>query len=130
MRRNSLTCLIAATGLLSACSPAKNTAIAMHLPYSPFTALVVADGISVINTGKTVEDHVIGWISGQDCSVRRAMHGEDYCVGKEPPPAVKLVSYCYKTLAKTSCYDHRQDVDATTYTGLRVDMIPVASLRP
>lgn len=130
MRRTFLLCLIAATGALTGCSPAHNTALAMHLPYSPFTALLVADGISVINTGKTVEDHVIGWVSGQDCSAIRAGHGEAYCVSKQPPPKVMVVSYCYKTIAKTTCYDHKRDEDETTYTGLRVDMVPVATLRP
>lgn len=130
MRRNSLICLIAATGLLTACSPAHNTAIAMHLPYSPFTALLIADGVSVINTGKTVEDHVIGWVSGQDCSTIRASHGDDYCISKEPPPKVMVVAYCYKTIAKTTCYDRKREEDQSTYAGLRVDMVPVASLRP
>jgi len=130
MRRTSLICLVAAGFLLAACSPSHNTAVAMHLPYSPLTALVVADGISVINTGKTVEDHVIGWVSGQDCSVIRASHGEDYCVSKEPPPKVMVVAYCYRTLARTTCYDRKRDEDESQYSGLRVDMVPVASLRP
>ena len=130
MRRNSLICLIAAASLLTGCSPANNTAVALHMPYSPFTYLLLADGVSVINTGKTVEDHVIGWVTGQDCSANRAFHGEDYCVSKLPPPKVKIVSYCYKTLAKTDCYERRQAQDEDSYTGLRVDMVPVASIRP
>jgi hypothetical protein len=127
MRCKPLICLIAATGLLTSCSPAHNTAIAMHLPYSPFTALLIADGISVINTGKTVEDHVIGWVSGQDCSVIRASHGEDYCISKAPPPTIAVVSYCYHTLAKTSCYDRKQENDASSYTGHYVTKVPVSS---
>lgn len=126
MRRTSLICLIAAMGLLSGCSPAHNTAIAMHLPYSPFTALLIADGVSVINTGKTVEDHVIGWVSGQDCSMIRAGHGEDYCISKTPPPKVAVVSYCYHTLGRTSCYEQKQEFDASGYTGHYVTMVPVA----
>ncbi len=124
MRRNPLICLIAVLGLLSGCSPAHNTAVAMHLPYSPFTALLIADGVSIIGTGKTVEDHVIGWVSGQDCSLIRASHGKDYCISKTPPPMVAVVSYCYHTLARTTCYDSKQDNDASTYTGHYKTMVP------
>jgi len=129
MRCKLLICLVASTGLLSACSPAHNTALAMHLPYSPITALVVADGISVINTGKTVEDHVIGLVTDQDCSLIRASHGGDYCVSKEKPPMVQVVSYCYKTLAKTTCYDRKVESDLSTYAGARVDLVPVNAIR-
>ena len=129
MRCKLLICLIAATGFLSACSPAHNTAIAMHLPYSPITALVVADGISVINTGKTVEDHVIGLVTDQDCSLIRASHGGDYCVSKDQPPKVLLTSYCYKTLAKTTCYDQKIASDEGSYMGARQDLVPVNAVR-
>ena len=127
--RHSVICLIAAAGLLAACSPAHNTAVAMHLPYSPLTALVIADGIGIMATGKTVEDHVVGWIAGKDCSVVRAAHGEDYCVSKDPPPKVAVVAYCYHTLAKTTCYDRKVESDIGTYAGSRIDMVPVTALR-
>jgi len=127
MRRNTLICLVAATGLLSACSAAKQTAVLAHPPYSPIAALVAADAVSVINTGKTVEDHVIGWVSGQDCSLIRASHGGDYCVDNTPPPKMVVAAYCYKTLAKTTCYDRKVEFDESTYVGKRVDMVPVAS---
>jgi hypothetical protein len=126
--RHALICLIAATGLLTACSPAHNTALAMHLPYSPLTALVVADGVSIMATSKTVEDHVVGWVSGDDCSLIRLSHGGDYCVSKEQPPKVLLTSYCYRTLARTTCYDHKIEADDGSYVGYRQDLVLAAPL--
>jgi hypothetical protein len=120
--RHAVICLLAGAGLLSGCAT-HDTAEALRLPYAPLTALVVADGVGIMATGKTVEDHVVGWISGKDCSVIRAAHGGDYCVSKEQPPKVLVTSYCYKTLAKTTCYDHKIDSDADTYTGYRQDLV-------
>jgi hypothetical protein len=126
--RHALICLVASTGLLSACTT-HSTAEALRLPYAPAAALVLADGVSIMATSKTVEDHVIGWISGQDCSVIRASHGEDYCVSKKPQAKVLLTAYCYKTLGKTTCYDHKIESDEGTYTGARQDLVPVNLVR-
>ena len=126
--RNTVICLVAASGLLSACTT-HHTAEALSLPYAPIAALVLADGVSIMATSKTVEDHVVGWVSGQDCSVIRASHGGDYCVSKEQPPKMLLTSYCYRTLAKTTCYDHKIASDEGTYTGARQDLIPVNAVR-
>ena len=125
--RHALICLVAAAGLLSGCTT-HDTAEALRLPYAPLTALVLADGVSIMATQKSVEDHVIGWISGQDCSVIRAAHGEDYCVSKKPQATVMRISYCYRTLAKTSCYDHKIASDEGTYVGARQDLIPVTTV--
>jgi hypothetical protein len=109
---------------LAGCSPAQNTALAMHPPISPFTVLLVADGVSVINTEKTVEDHVISLISGKDCSLVRASMGYDYCRDRTSPPTIQRISYCYKTLAAVSCYDHAIDSDISRLWGIRVDLVP------
>lgn len=126
--RHSVICLVAASALLSACTT-HGTAEAIHMPYTPITALVLADAVGIMATGKTMEDHVVGWIAGKDCSVIRASHGEDYCISKDPPPKVAVVAYCYHTLAKTTCYDRKVASDIGTYTGSRMDMVPVNSLR-
>jgi hypothetical protein len=122
--RHRLISLVAASSLLSACTT-HDTAEALRLPYLPVTALVAADGVSFMATQKTVEDHVIGWVSGQDCSLLRASHGGDYCVSKAQPPKMLLTTYCYKTLAKTTCYDHKIASDEGTYTGARQDLVAV-----
>ena len=118
-------CMIASVSLLSACSPAKNTALALHPPASPFTALLAVDAVSVINTGKTMEDHVASWITGEDCSLIRASHGYDYCENTKPGPTVTQTAYCYKSLAKVSCFDRRLASDRNVYVGARSDQIPV-----
>ncbi len=127
--RHPVICLIAAAGLLTGCSPAHNTAVLAHMPYLPLTALVIADGVGIMASGKTMEDHVVGWIAGKDCSLIRASHGEDYCISKDPPPKVAVVAYCYHTLAKTTCYDRKIPSDAGTYGGSRLDMVPVSMVR-
>ncbi len=126
--RLAVACLAAASFLVSACTT-HGTEEALHMPYTPITALVLADGVSVMATSKTVEDHVAGWVTGQDCSVIRASHGGDYCVAKDKTPRVAVASYCYKTLAKTTCYDQKQPSDASTYAGARVDMVPINAIR-
>lgn len=121
----ALICSLASLALLSACSPANNTAVAMHMPYSPMVGLVVLDGISVINTDKTVEDHVISWATGEDCSVVRASKGEHYCLNDTPVPTEPRSTYCYRSIAMVSCYDRRLASDETRYFGARIDMVPV-----
>lgn len=123
--RHALVCVLAGVGLLAGCSPAHNTALALHPPISPFTTLVLLDGVSVINTSKTVEDHVISWVTGQDCSLVRASQGYDYCEDNTPPPSEPRTTYCYKSLAKVSCYDRKLASDAGRYYGARVDMVSV-----
>ena len=112
---------------LAGCSPAKNTALAMHPPISPFTVLLVGDVVSVINTQKTIEDHVISLVSGKDCSLVRASMGENYCKDTTPPPTIQRISYCYRTLAKTNCYDHLIESDAAQLIGVRVDLVPTTA---
>jgi hypothetical protein len=123
--RHVLICSLASLALLTACSPANNTAVAMHLPYSPLTGLVVLDGISVINTDKTVEDHVISWATGQDCSLVRASMGEHYCVDETPVPKEPRTTYCYRSIAVVSCYDRQLASDESRYYGARMDLVPV-----
>ena len=60
--------------------------------------------LSLINTHKTIGDHIWGWITDKDCSSPRAERGEAYCrdwPGRPPPPQPV---YCYSTLAKPTCY--------------------------
>ncbi|OAN46744.1 hypothetical protein A6A04_06505 [Paramagnetospirillum marisnigri] len=70
---------------------------------NPYTFFQL-EALSLINTHKTIGDHIIGWIADKDCSSPRAERGEEYCrdwPGKPaPPPQV----YCYTTLARPSCY--------------------------
>lgn len=60
-------------------------------------------GASVIGTDKTLEDHVISLASGKNCSTIRKQKGLTYC--EEDEPKITPNIYCYKTLAKVTCYD-------------------------
>ncbi len=60
--------------------------------------------LSVINTKKTLGDHVATWITGKDCSTVRAQREGAWCVDCPAPPAPPQQVYCYASLARPSCY--------------------------
>ncbi len=70
---------------------------------SPYTFFQL-EAFTLINTHKTVGDHIVGWITGKDCSSPRSERGEEYCRDwpSRPPPPPQV--YCYSSLAKPSCY--------------------------
>lgn len=68
-------------------------------------AFVGADIVSLASTGKTIDDHIIGLATDQDCSVVRAEKGGPYCIPYPQPVAmIDVTEYCYKSLASTSCF--------------------------
>ncbi|MFQ5763639.1 MAG: hypothetical protein ACE5GT_01810 [Rhodospirillales bacterium] len=60
-------------------------------------------GAFVVGTDKTIEDHIISWTSGKDCSSVRKEQGLTYCVEDEPTVTPNV--YCYKTLGSVDCFD-------------------------
>ncbi|OKH87081.1 hypothetical protein [Thalassospira sp. TSL5-1] len=62
---------------------------------------VALDVVSIINTDKTIADHIISMSTGRDCSTVRSSMGEPYCK-TDPIPEPPL--YCYRTLAAVNCY--------------------------
>jgi hypothetical protein len=62
------------------------------------------EALSLINTRKTLSDHLISWVTGKDCSTPRASREGVYCTDRPgaPPPPQQV--YCYSTLARPSCY--------------------------
>lgn len=96
------------------------------VPTGTTQAAVVFDVVSVINTQKTLDDHVVGWVMDKDCSTVRASRGETYCQDfPQPVPVVRRVSYCYKSLARVTCYDRPVASDGAQLYGSRVDEVPV-----
>jgi hypothetical protein len=88
--------------------------------------LAIVDGVSIINTQKTLEDHIVSLVTGKDCSILKASHGEPYCQDIPPPvPTIERTTYCYKSLAKAVCYDQPLAQDDSRYMGSRVDNVPV-----
>lgn len=99
------------TTLLSGCWL---TASNSHLPWSvsPLGLWGAGEAVSVLATGKAMESHIAGAITGKDCSVERAFSGEGkFCMTQielmrmnEPRYTLAPV-YCYRTLAAPVCYD-------------------------
>lgn len=61
------------------------------------------EGVSVIATEKTMEDHVISLASGKNCSVVRLERGMTYCEEDEVIPKPEV--YCYQELGDVTCYE-------------------------
>lgn len=82
-------------------------------------SLVVLDAVSVINTQKTLVDHISGWLNGQDCSTLRYKNGDNYCrpyyVNKPVVPQL----YCYRTLAAVTCYEQPTGNPGDKLVGIR-----------
>lgn len=70
---------------------------------NPYTFFQL-EAFMLINTHKTVGDHIIGWITDKDCSSPRAERGEEYCRDWPSKPAAPQQVYCYSTLARPTCY--------------------------
>lgn len=58
----------------------------------------------LINTHKTISDHIVGFLTGKDCSSPRAERGDAYCMEWPDKPAPPPQVYCYSTLARPTCY--------------------------
>lgn len=105
--------LMAAALLSSALVAGCSNGSGGHLPYSTHglsaegrvaTQLAILEVLSVVNTKKTLPDHVATWVTGKDCSTIRAQRGGAWCVDWPAPPAPPQQVYCYASLAKPSCY--------------------------
>ena len=83
-----------------------------------FFPVTGAEGVSVLATKKTMGDHVISLTSGKNCSHVRLRRGLTYC--EEDEPNIQPRVYCYKTLAKVTCYD-RPDPHRGRYIELGKD---------
>ncbi len=59
--------------------------------------------VTVMGTDKTMEDHIVSYTSGKDCSSIRKEQGLTYCV--EDMPLVRQNLYCYRDLGGVTCYD-------------------------
>ena len=93
--------------------------------YQADAVLLGADMVSVINTGKTLDDHVIGALTDQDCSTVRASQGGPWCKPIPLPEAtVARTAYCYKSLASASCYAQPLPIDQARYLGERTEQVP------
>ena len=86
--------------------------------------LFAASTAVFINTKKTLSDHAMSWMTGQDCSTLEYTKGKGYCLpmeGEEPPAAaanLAMGSHCYRTLGRVTCYTQPDDL-ASDYARLQ-----------
>lgn len=89
--------------------------------------MVVASLTTLSTTKKTPTDHVVSWLTGEECSAVKMSQGQDYC---QPKAGVldreALASldggegsgpFCYRTLGEVTCYS-RPDPLASEYARL------------
>ncbi len=78
--------------------------------------MVAATLASISTTKKTPTDHLISWLSGDDCSAVAMSQGKDYCKPRAEPTEqtagdipldssdVASGPYCYRTIGRVTCY--------------------------
>jgi hypothetical protein len=129
MKHFSLVCatVLALAGCSEVDHALDGTARDLGSRVSASQSLVILDGLSVINTQKTLDDHLVSLITGKDCSTVRASRGDHYCEDKPAiGPSVVRITFCYKSLAAVTCYDRPFERDADRLVGTRIDIVPVA----
>lgn len=94
-------------------------------------AFLVADVGSMVISGRPLDDHISSTLTGKDCSIERWAEGRGpYCVvvlpPPPPPPVVARITYCYRSLASSTCYDRPVARDADGLIGVRGDLVAVA----
>ncbi len=62
------------------------------LPVPVQIASWVVDGIVYLNTDKTVTDHGISMVSGQDCALLRGVQGEEVCTTADDENDVEVIT--------------------------------------
>lgn len=98
-----------------------------HMPMgtTPLITWGAGEVISVMATGKTMEDHIFSFVTDKDCSIARAMSGEGkFCMtpvelerAARPKYGIQKV-YCYKSLAAANCYDRPSPYPTDTLIGI------------
>lgn len=63
------------------------------IPPAVSLASLAADGVSLAASGKSLKDHALSEISGEDCAMWRAMKNENICLVDVEPSETILVAY-------------------------------------
>lgn len=95
-------------------------------PPNPGIALMNLEVLSVINTKKTLGDHVATWVTGKDCSTPRAQREGTWCVDWPAPPPPPQQVYCYSSIARASCYQQPYNEGNDRLIGFVPASAPVA----
>lgn len=102
-RRALAGCMALTLAGLGGCSGLDNTAASASGTELLTAAqwFVILDVVSIVNTDKTIVDHIVSSATGQDCSTVEYSKGNPYC---KQPPKPEPPLYCYRSLAAVSCY--------------------------
>lgn len=84
-----------------------------------FRPIAYLEMLSVINTDKTLIDHVSSWTSGQDCSTLRAQQGGYYCMEHYENRELMPTLYCYRSLGSVTCYNQPSPNPGDRLVGIR-----------
>ncbi|MEQ8710366.1 MAG: hypothetical protein RIC36_15360 [Rhodospirillales bacterium] len=63
-----------------------------------------AEVASVVNTDKTLTDHVASSLTGRDCSTIKVKTRNQYCIDPNSIPPAPEPVYCYRSLGDITCY--------------------------
>jgi len=66
-------------GLIAVCATVALPLVGCAVPPALTVASLIADGVAVVTTGKTMSDHAISNLSGEDCRMSRILKGEWIC---------------------------------------------------
>tara|TARA_R110002110_G_scaffold284986_1_gene499095 strand:- start:75575 stop:75901 length:327 start_codon:yes stop_codon:yes gene_type:complete len=65
-----------------------------------------ASVVTMIDSGKTVSDHVMSFATGEECTFRHSLRGEPWCQPKRiEDPGTQDHLVCYQSIARTTCYE-------------------------
>ncbi len=67
-------------------------------------AVSSASVVTAFDSGKTVSDHAMSFVTGDDCSFLNSLRGKAWCMpvlADTPPPPNQV---CYKSIASMTCY--------------------------
>ncbi len=81
------------------------TSLAMAACADPASlAMSGASVVTAVDSGKTVSDHAMSFLTGDDCSFLNSLRGGAWCqpILADPPPPPNQV--CYKSIAAMTCY--------------------------
>ena len=102
---------------LSGCS------VAAALPAAGIAATV--EGVSLNQTGQTASDHLVSWVTGDDCNILRSQKdGGHYCRSSAELAAADAKLHrpyfgdCYRVRGNVTCYtqpDATHTSEATVY---------------
>ncbi|MEP4377612.1 MAG: hypothetical protein ABJ215_04380 [Alphaproteobacteria bacterium] len=69
-------------------------------------ALGGASVVTVMDSGKTVSDHVMSFATGEECTFRHSLRGEAWCQPKRYEDSGEQANLvCYQSIARVSCYE-------------------------